>query len=70
MNMQNPIYSQPQTFGVWVTYTHYPNLFENDPPVVIYSSEVDALRAAVKDTTRLVKVAYVPFGSTLADKLV
>ena len=69
MNMQNPLYG-PEVMGVWVTYTHYPNLFENDPPVSIYPNELEALRAAVKDTTRIVKVAFVQFGKPLAEKLV
>jgi hypothetical protein len=55
--------------GVWAAYTDYPTLFEMDPPVVLFGSELEALRYAIKDTSRVVKVAFVPFGVSLATKL-
>lgn len=56
--------------GVWAAYTDYPTLFEADPPVVLFNTELEALRYAVKDTSRVVKVVFVPFGVSLATKLV
>lgn len=56
--------------GVWAAYTDYPTLFEMDPPVVLFGSELDAMRYAIKDTSRVVKVAFVPFGVSLATKLI
>ena len=55
--------------GVWAAYTDYPTLFEADPPVVLFNTELEALRYAVKDTSRVVKVVFVPFGVSLATKL-
>ena len=56
--------------GVYVAYTHYPTLFEIDPPVVLFQTELEALRFAVADTSRIIKVVFVPFGKPLAEFLV
>ena len=55
--------------GVWVTYTNNPSLFDTDIPVVIFDSEIAALRYAVRDVSRIFKVVFVPFGAPLADYL-
>lgn len=61
--------SVPQVNGVWVAYTNHPSLFETDPPVVMFSTELEALRFAVKDTSRVVKVVFVPFNRSLFEYL-
>lgn len=56
--------------GVWVAYSNSGTLFESDMLVVMFDSEVAALRFAVKDGSRIIKVVFVPFGKPLADYLV
>lgn len=55
--------------GVWVVYTNQPSLFEENTPVVLFADEVSALRYAVADTSRIMKVVYVPFGKLLLSYL-
>lgn len=56
--------------GVWIAYSNTGTLFESDLILVIFDTEVEALRFAVKDTTRIIKVVFVPFGKPIADYLV
>lgn len=56
--------------GVWIAYSNSGTLFESDMLVVMFDSEVAALRFAVSDGSRIIKVVFVPFGKPLADYLV
>jgi hypothetical protein len=61
--------ASPIPTGVWVAYTHMATLFEKDCPVVLFDNELNALRYAIKDSSRIIKVTFVPFGKPIADYL-